>query len=590
MRLRKLAPVAALVALACPLSSPAAQGVTNPALTVEPCEVPGIRGAVRCGSLEVWENRDTKTGRKIRIGFLLIPAVGPAPVKDPFVPMAGGPGQAATTMTWAAEAFMPLRQTRDILLVDHRGTGRSHLVQCDRYGPLEDAQAVLDAPFFPAERARACAERQRDSADVRYYTSLDFADDLEELRQALGYTQLNLWGGSYGTRSALTMMRRHPRAVRAAVLEGVAPTDTRHPLHAARIAQDVLEGVFAECAADPACRAAFPDPKGDLERALARFSAGPVRTEVSDPKTGAAIPVRLSRAVFGEGLRYLTYGTAGSSLAPAVIHQAAEGDFAPIAEYTLWARRNVVVGSASDGNGMFLSVSCAEDLAFIDPAEVDPAAAGTYLGTSRVRDQMAACAQWPARNLPRSVTEPVSASIPTLLISGALDPATPAAWGERAARTLSNSRMVLIPSAGHWLSGLEGAEQCVGRMVMEFVAEADPRALDTSCMNGVRRPGFPTERLVMRSPAAMSPAELARYEGKYTGPGGWEVQLRSEGGRLVARSPQGDEWTFVPVEGGRFRILQNPLSFVTFTVENGAVKGYQAKEAGVTYWTMNRVE
>ena len=581
-------PAAALAALALPLSSPAAQAPAGPALAVEPCQVPGVAGAARCGTLEVWENRETKSGRKIRLGFIVIPATGGAPAREALVPLGGGPGQAATGMTWVAEEWAGARGTRDVLLVDHRGVGRSHLVQCERFGALDDLQSVLDAPFFPVERVRACAERHRDSADVRFYTSMDFADDLEELRAALGYEKLSLWGGSYGTRTALEMMRRHPGSVRAAVLQGVAPTDARHPMFAARIAQEVLEGIFAECAAEAACRAAFPDPKGDLERAMARFAAGPVEAEVPDPRTGEAVRVRLSRELFGEGLRFLTYGSAGASMVPAVLRQAAEGDFGPITEYTLWARRSVVGGSETS-HGLFLSVTCAEDIAFIDLAEAERAAEGTYLGAERVRNQVDACAAWPTRALPRTVMEPVTANVPTLLISGELDPATPAAFGERTARSLPNARSVVLPSAGHWLNGLVGAPQCVRRMITDFFRDADPRGLDTGCVDAIRRPPFPTGRFSTRR-VAIPADELARYAGRYGGEGEGVVELKVEGDRLRAHTPEGPAWSLVPVGRGRFRTLDEPFVYVVFAVEDGAVKRLAVERGGATTLTLRRVE
>src|SRR5690606_30615104 len=131
--------------------------------------------------------------------------------------------------------------------------------------PLDCAPAE---PFDYAIDSRESARRQMEllraclsgyEADLRFYTTPYAVDDLEAVRQALGYDRVNLWGGSYGSRVALIYLRRHPQALRAAVLDGVAPLAIRLPHHALADADAALRQLFAHCARAPSCRQRFPD-------------------------------------------------------------------------------------------------------------------------------------------------------------------------------------------------------------------------------------------------------------------------------------------------------------------------------------------
>ncbi|HEX7240723.1 MAG TPA: alpha/beta hydrolase, partial [Longimicrobiaceae bacterium] len=389
---------------------------------------------------------------------------------------------------WIAGLFGPSREGRDVLLVDQRGTGGSHPLDCGVYGSRDDPASFLGA-FLPADRVRACAAALRRRADLAQYTTDAAADDLDEVRAALGYERLDLFGGSYGTRAALVYMRRHPERVRSAVLQGVVPTDASLPLHFARDTDRALFGVVGECGAEAACRAAFPDLRGDVRRSLARLEEGPVQVEVASPG-GRPLRISLTRDLYAEALRFLLYGPATAGQLPAMVHRAAEGDFGPVAAVALERRMNLL-GSLSPG--IFLAVTCAEDLPFVDAREGERLARGTVLGNYRVRDQLAACAEWPRALIDPGFRGPVVSSVPTLILSGQWDPATPPSNGEQVARHLTNSLHVVVPSGGHGFVGLENAE-CIDGLMNDLVRAGSVAGLDTSCVRTVRRRPFQTER------------------------------------------------------------------------------------------------
>jgi pimeloyl-ACP methyl ester carboxylesterase len=564
MRLRAVA--AALSILLLP-AAPAAAA----ALTARPCTVAGVRGRARCGTLQVWENRETRKGRRIGIHFVVVPATGPGAAREAVAFFSGGPGQAATDAAGpVAVQLGGVRETRDLLFMDERGTGASNPLPCKSAKPAA-LQSYLTRFYEPADVAR-CARTLRARADLTWYGSAPAMDDMEELRAALGYERLDLFGVSYGTRAALVYLRRHPAHVRAVLMHGSVPTDMRYPLTAPHDAQLAVEGVFADCARDPGCHAAFPDPKAELEKSLRRLDAGPVRAAVLDPSTTSMATVMLSRDRYTEALRALAYDAGSSSLIPAVIHRAAAGDFGPAAEEELAWRRAI----EGQSRGAHLAVTCAEDVDFIEPPEAVLAAEGTFMGRWRAVDQMAACAVWPHRKLDRSFLDPVRSAVPLLVMNGEDDPATARHHAERLLRGFPNGRLVVIPSAGHGTGGLVGIEPCYDDIVSQFLRTADAKALDTACMGRVRRPPFPTAfpgGKVVR----VAPGALRRFAGRYAGPVPAEVRLRRNGLHAIVG---GEDLRLLPMGAGRFRLADSPHVQVEFREQGGAVTGFAVSDGG----------
>ena len=563
----------ALLSLAAHTRRAAAQ-VADSALTVAPCSVPGIDGPARCGTLRVWEDREARRGRRIGIRFVVLPSTAPGPAREAVAYLAGGPGESAVDEAPAiAGELADVRDGRDLLFMDARGAGGSNPLPCEISRP-GDPQSYL-VEFFTVEGVTRCARELASRADVTRYTSAQHADDLDELRAALGYERLDLFGGSYGTRTALVYLRRHPQRVRAVLMHGTVPTDMRYPLALAPDAQAGVDGVIADCARDAACHAAFPDPAADLREALRRLDAGPAPATVVDPQQGEVATVRLSRERFVEVLRYMTYSPSGAALVPTVLHHAARGDFAAAAEQALFFRMGLV-GQAS--RGLYLAVTCSEDVDFVDPAEAARLARGTFFGDWRVADQKAACAAWPHRALDRSFVEPVRSDVPVLVLNGEYDPATARYHAERMLRTLPNGRLVVIPHAGHGNNGLIGAEPCFRDLVGRFVRTANAKALDASCMAAVRRAPFPTD-LPAGHVEAMDSAALARFARRNAAAGQPPVEIRVAGGRLRAVI-YGRERLLIPIAPLRFRPLDAPQRIVIFRESGGVVTGFDTADGG----------
>ncbi|HEX5708738.1 MAG TPA: alpha/beta fold hydrolase, partial [Pyrinomonadaceae bacterium] len=268
----------ALTFAASSVHAPASNGdaqAARPSLVLSDCEVPGIKGRARCGTYEVFENRDARVGRKISLKVVVLPATGAERAPDPYFYIPGGPGSSAVEdAPGVAQELTKIRERRDLVFLDQRGTGGSNPLNCPLFDPA-DIQSYLEA-FLPLEATRRCRTLLEPKADLKLYTTPFAADDMNEVRAALGYERINLYGASYGTRAALVYMRRHPASVRTATLHGVLPTDELITLAYAEDAQRALDGVLGECERDPACRAAFPRVREDARAAFARLRRGPV--------------------------------------------------------------------------------------------------------------------------------------------------------------------------------------------------------------------------------------------------------------------------------------------------------------------------
>ncbi|HEX9576594.1 MAG TPA: alpha/beta hydrolase [Myxococcales bacterium] len=450
-------------------------------VALAPCRLKGSGLPAQCGTLRVPEDR-AHPKRRIDLKFALVPALSRAPAPDPLFLLAGGPGQSALeALGPLLGVFERLHRTRDLILVDQRGTGSSHPLRCDLHPPDAPLAEKFASDGLEEERFRKCLAGY--DADPRLYTTSIAMQDLDEIRDALGYQQIDLWGGSYGTRAALIYLREHGPQVRLAILDGVAPLALRLPVTFARDGQRSMDLLFKHCREEKSCAGAFPDLErrfGDLLRDL---KAHPARAHVSDPVTGQPADVTVQRDVFAFGLRGILYQQDFASLVPLIVDRAARGDFAPFVAATAGLDQGF---SRTMSLGMLFSVVCAEDLPFVAPQEIDELAKGTFLGPQLARDFMRICAFWPRGALPPGFREPVKSDKPVLLLSGELDPVTPPQWAEEAKKTLPNSLHLIVPGVGHGAS----AEGCVPQLMAKFIEKGSLEGLDAGCLKPLRRPPF----------------------------------------------------------------------------------------------------
>ncbi|MBU0641552.1 MAG: alpha/beta hydrolase [Planctomycetes bacterium] len=423
---------------------------------------------LRQGSFRVYEDREAQSGRVLELDVVVLPALDKPGDSDPVFVFAGGPGQNVTSHVdhWAQHW---MRQTRDIVLVSQRGTGGDNRLMCDLPGSDDNLQGYLE-PIFSVTTFRECLDELRQRADLRHYSTPEAMDDIADLRAALGYEKINLYGGSYGSRAELVYMRRHPETVRCAILNSVAPLAFKNPLFHARAAQEALDRIFELNQAKAERRAVFGDLREKLRVVLERLERAPAEATVQHPVTGEPVKVHLSREAFAEALRVIMYYD--HSDVARLILRAYQGDYGPFAQRGMMQSRALRNSLAF---GMLLCVTCAEDVARIRPDEIERETRGTFLGDGRVRRQMEVCKFWPKSQLPADYGEPVRVAVPVLLLSGSLDPVTPPEWGAEAAQHLPLSTHVVAPGS-HGVGG-----PCITEIMRAFL-EHPARPLDTSCV------------------------------------------------------------------------------------------------------------
>jgi pimeloyl-ACP methyl ester carboxylesterase len=402
----------------------------------------------------------------------VVPALNRRSTAAPLFLLAGGPGQSAVQSYVAtASAFARINRNHAIVLLDQRGTGKSSPLSCEY---PEDWRQPADP--LPALRQATIACLEKLGQRVRFYTTSVAVRDLEDVRAALGYPEINLYGGSYGTRVAELYMRRYPTRTHAVILDGVTYPQQAIGAETPQDGERALNLIVARCQQAPDCAAAYPELRQELDALLRQFGPQKVAVTIDDPNSGLPMQIDFNHALLSAALRFLSYSSLQASLLPALIHQAAHGSLRPLASQAVMNAR--LIGDQL-ANGMQYSVICSEDEPLFAAANIDRAAmAKTYQGTEQVDALKEICGLWPRGPVDADLHAPLSSDIPTLLLSGEADPVTPPADAERAARKLTRYRHLILKGEGHGQLGTG----CIPRLTAEFLDNAVPDKLDASCL------------------------------------------------------------------------------------------------------------
>ena len=449
-------------------------------LSFTPCTLPSAFGGegveAKCGALEVPENRAEPNSRKIRLNIAWIPASEGADLQpDPVFFLAGGPGQSAVdTYPQLAPIFNRIGRQRHVILIDQRGTGDSHPLNCDvEMDAMEDSAADdLDAL---ARITQACRDRLGKTADLRQYGTTAAVADLDAVRAAIGAPQLNLIGVSYGTRVAQQYAMRHPDRTRSITLDSPVPNALILGNIWARNLDDALAKQFALCSADATCRDKLGDTRAELDTLMNKLRAAPVNVTYRDANTGEERTEPLTASEVAGLVRMYAYMPAMAALLPLQIHEASQGRYGNLKALTVMLTHAMKDQMAS---GMQLSVVCAEDG---DGIVGDAANEGTVLGNSLTDGIGTMCKHWPRGEVPADFHKPLSTKVPALIIAGEFDPVTPPKYGEEVLRTLPNGRLLVLKGQGHSVLGAG----CMPRLFAEFIDTANAAALDAKCLTSL---------------------------------------------------------------------------------------------------------
>ncbi|QNA98773.1 alpha/beta fold hydrolase [Massilia sp. Se16.2.3] len=435
------------------------------------CHLPGAEEALRCVKVPVPLDYAKPAAGALKLHVTVAPAFREGAKPDPLFVLAGGPGQAGSdVIVLLSAAFKRVRATRDIVFIDQRGTGLSGRLDCED----RPEHATMSDDELGAEVTR-CIKASR--APFAAYTTANAARDLDEVRRALGYGKVNVWGGSYGTRLGQAYARAFPDSVRSLILDGVAAPDQVIPA-GGRDGQAALDKLFDGCARDPACHKAYPNLRAEFGSLAARAEAG-IKLSISDPRTAQPATFSMTGQRFTGTVHNILYSPADARRLPFLIHSAYRGRWEPFI-----ARHNISGDFASEASSAFLlhlAVVCAEDVPRMTP---DLMKENTGQLTRALAERMPAMCK--TMNVPAvPYAAPATIAAPALLLSGALDPVTPPRRAQSAARHMSNARQLVVANAGHGVSQLG----CAPRLLREFLDKPGAK-LDATCLDEIPAPTF----------------------------------------------------------------------------------------------------
>lgn len=456
-------------------------------LALEPCRLPDVQESLACGTLEVRENPEQRTSRRIGIHVTVARATSPARADDPLVLFVGGPGIGASSSVGTALArWAPVRERRDLVFVDLRGTGKSRPLGCRLPGDPSRPTTYLRSMFEP-DIVRSCRDSLAASADLTMYATSRSVEDMDHVRRALGYETVNIYGVSYGSLVAQQYLRRHGEHVRAAILHAPVPTTGDRLLIVPQLLDSLIARTVWDCMQDTACRTTYPDIGSHLQRLTSRILPDTVTAVIADPTVAGDRAVRIPYSHLAELLQLLLYSVDDAAELPPLLELLANQRIAPLVPVITRLRRNLY--GERIAWGLYLSVFCAEMVPYERSAEMLARARATVARDGEIRELLGACALWPRAEIPPDFREPVVSPVPTLILSGELDPVTPPVLGSAIAQHLTNAKHVVIRNTAHDV-GQGTWDTCVGKMVTEFIETADPAGVDVTCATHLRRPQF----------------------------------------------------------------------------------------------------
>lgn len=398
----------------------------------------------------------------------------------------GGPGVAATAgADFFATKENPYRQNRDVVIVDVRGTGKSNPLMCPSLQVKENLQQQF-REMYPVPAVKECYKQLSQQNDLTQYHTTNIVKDLEEVRKKLGYKKICLFGLSYGTRVSLQYMRMYPQSIESTVLWSPTTTYSRMPLYHATFAQASLNMIWDDCRKDTACNKAYPSIQTEFTELMNKWKTKPLTYELKDIAGGNQM-VSISWHAFETKIRRLMYSPAGIRKVPYLIHEAWKGNLQPFID--LFPKGKNIDNFIAEG--LYLCVTCTEDVPFIKAEEITSLTSGTFMETYRIDQQKQACANWAKGIIPDNFLQPVSASIPTLILTGSFDPVTPPSMAKEIIKTLPNSQLVEIPYMSHVFDGLSN-ESCFDDLAIEFLAAPQKKLKSQDCTKSMLPPPYKT--------------------------------------------------------------------------------------------------
>jgi pimeloyl-ACP methyl ester carboxylesterase len=471
------------------LPTPTASSPPGPSIHLEPCQL-GSREA-QCGTLKVYENRTARSGRMIDLRVAIIKAQSDHPAPDPIFYLAGGPGDAATEDATRQQFPYSLSENHDLVFVDQRGTGGSNRVLVPTDSP--DLTGLTPEEMDAKIKALVAKFLSEIDMDSQYYTTSVAMDDLDEVRQALGYDKINLFGYSYGATAAQYYLRQHEEHVRTVTLGGGSLLDIPVFERWAHNSQQALDRVFDLCQADDACHTAFPNLREEFTSLLARLAVQPATDSFTSPTDRQPETITYTPDYLAPVIRKMTKDAENDRSLPLLIHRAyQDNNWQGFTQFIL-----------ANGNYewwgpqiMERVIRCSEKWAAFNPDEVAGLSEGSYLKGFDLwlaQNQAANCQYTPPGVTPEGTSPQPGSQVPVLILNGEMDPIDPPDNMADAEALWPNSIALALPYQGHSLSDVN-AIMCMWSIENEFIQTGSTEGLHTDCLKNIQPAGFITTR------------------------------------------------------------------------------------------------
>lgn len=441
---------------------------------------------LECGNLIVPEDRSNPDGAEVRLHVAIFDSRSEDPEPDPLIYLTGGGGgnELDNTIRYLDDGNDAILDRRDFIMYNQRGAkyARPYLA-CQGYAGLMSELAPMNLPREEVDaRVMEFQLDCRDNLvaqgiDLNMYNTTVNADDLNDLRIALGYDQINIYGTSYGTRLALEVLRKHGEHIRSAIIDSVYPPQVHFFSDYATNAYDTFKRIFDACEADADCRERYPDIKNTFYQVVDDLNATPRTMRYSG--TGIPLTLTYDGAIFVDALYLFPY-LAESGIVPLVIQNASQGDLTLIESLIPFAMG--VSPSDAIADGVQNSILCREETPFdsyerlVELGKLIPPQVAQAYDSSFMYDL---CAEWGVDPADAADKEPVASDVPTLILAGEFDPITPPVWARLAAETLNNSYYYEFPGLGH---GVMRSNRCGFQIGLQFLTDPYTEP-DASCID-----------------------------------------------------------------------------------------------------------
>ncbi len=461
---------------------------------LEECMIPGFPEKVLCGTLNVYEDYNAENGKKIPIEVVVLPSKSSTPSPSAFTMHWGGNGDAAKNKIWffrPGSAADQIRSSRDIVLIDDRGTGASH-IKCSA---MDSLQPYAYAFVYDKGLILDCLQEVQDKIRLEFYNTPGVVADYNHVREWLGLEQFDFYGISYGVRVGLEFMKTYPTHMRSLTVHGCVPPGFNYVNEMDIAIQEQLEILMERCHTDSACHQFYPNFRKELYAIRDKLVAEPIQVDF-ELENGSSKQITIDDLLFRRIVGHqILNGNANEAL-PLLIHRAYAGNFAPLI---------VAGGNLSLDMPVFLSQFCPEEINRFDYTIENASSALLFTQGAIAWEKKMACNQWPEMPLANWLDEPLQGDCPILILTGEYDANTPIRMGQQIRQAFpGNSRHIVLPYQGH----ASTESTCRFSMIAQFVETKSLRTIDTLCLSSIQPASFAYE-------VALSPNDFDQYAGTY---------------------------------------------------------------------------